>query len=117
MPSIIYKFAGPTSTLTVSTTPVSTTIAPTQGGGEQANFAAFLNTGTTLAAVSVAPSSGGTITAVFPTTIAPALGFVLPAQMQQPMLVAVPANNFFVSAITNSSVAPVIFITPAVAQS
>ncbi len=117
MPSIIYKFAGPTSTLTVSTTPVSATVATTQGGGEQANFAAFLNTGSTLAAVAIAPSSGGTITAVFPTTVASAPGFVLPALMNQPMLVAVPANSFFVSAITNSSVAPVIFITPAVAQS
>ena len=117
MPSIVYKFAGPTATLTVSTTPVSTTVSATQGGGEQANFAAFLNTGTTLAAVAIAPSSSGTITAVFPTTLAPNANFVLPPLMQQPMLVAVPANSFFVSAITNSSVAPVIFITPAVAQS
>ncbi len=116
MPSIIYKFAGPTTTLTVSTSPVSANVAATQGGGEQANFAAFLNIGTTPAAVAVVPG-GGSITAVFPTTLASSPTFILPPLMQQPMLVAVPANGFFASAITNSSVPPTVFITPAVAQS
>jgi len=114
MPSIVYRFAGPTTQITVSTT-ASADTSITANPGEQSNFAAFLNTGPTLTAVAIHPIDPDPV--IFPTDGNPQNLFILGANMQQPEIVAVPANQFTMSAITNSSVSPVLYITPVVVQS
>lgn len=113
MPSVVYKYVGNTFSLTVSAVAVSTVVQ--SPNTENCNFAAFLNVGTTLAAVNISTQGGQN--AVFPTAGNPQSGFVLPSAMIEPMIVAVPPTQFTVSAITNSSVAPTLFITPVVSPS
>lgn len=109
--SIVYRFSGPTVSPTISTAPTGQ-VTVTSFPGESPYHAAFLNTGTTLIAVSIG-SGGPAAAASFPSgsnTSAPV--FILPPLMQQPLVVNTPNTPFNFTALTNSSVAPTLFVTP-----
>ncbi len=111
--SIVYSFCGPTvspSISTVATGQVTVNSFPSN----PANHAAFLNTGPTLIAVSLGRGSSAP-TPVFPSgSVTDAPVFILPPNMQDPMIVVTPPTPFNFNALTNSSVPPTLFVTPVI---
>ena len=97
----VLRVVGQTQSIAVSTSS-STSVFITPTNNDQANYAAFLNTGTNPVAVVVSPAASAPA-AVFPVTSTLG-GFVLPASMTQPVVLAVPYSNpgggFSVTAIT-----------------
>jgi hypothetical protein len=111
----VYRFNGATYLLSVgAASHAAVTIQ--QGGNDQANYAAFLNTGTNPVAINIAPASAGA--AVLPVDGAGSAtcSFVLPAAMTMPMVVAVPlqgapAGQFSVTAIGTAAGPASVYIT------
>jgi hypothetical protein len=116
--SIVYRVAGPVSAISVgtaSTTPVNVVPNPS----EQANFAEFVNPGSTEVCCVVAPLGNPPPTIVFPVAGTPTVpnAILLPHGMTQGKVVAVPQNGFAVSAIGSAAGPSIIYITPMAAQS
>ena len=112
--SIAYKYLGPTVAISVSIVASGAVAVSTGTPNDMTPYAAFLNTGTTLTACTLDPANAPT--PVFPVNNSTAQPvFVLAAGMTQPQIIAVPTGikgTFSVNAITNSSVAPVLYVTP-----
>jgi hypothetical protein len=100
--SWVYRYVGPTYALSVSNSSHAA-VTVTSGTNDQANFAAFLNTGTNAVLIMVTQATvAGAPSAVLPTdgTGNSQIGsFVLGAAMDEPMLVAVPTGSFSCTAI------------------
>lgn len=110
--SNVYRISGPTVSPSISTTPTGQ-VTVTAFQGELPNYTAFLNTGPTLIAVTIASGQPQAPTPAFPVpgaTTAPV--FVLAPNMTLPFVIATPSTPFNFNALTNSSVAPTLFVTP-----
>jgi hypothetical protein len=113
--TISVKPAGPTYAISVANSQ-STAIGVAPVQGDAIRFAEFYNSGATQVCVVTAPyaSTAATPTLVFPAAGTPTVpnSFMLPANMTQPRVVAVPANGFSVSAIGSAAGPSIIYITP-----
>jgi hypothetical protein len=113
--TVANKPVGPTYAISVANTQ-STAIGVVPTQGDSSRFAEFYNSGSTQVCVVVAPYAGtaATPTLVFPVAGTPTVpnSFMLPANMTQPRVVAVPANGFSVSAIGSAAGPSIIYITP-----
>lgn len=111
---------GQTLRLVVSTSQHAAVAVPTTGN-DQCNYAAFTNSGTGDVMVVVAPYASTpytpTITIPADGAFAPAGTFLLHASMTAPVVLAVPANGFCVSAIAVSGASNDLYITPVGDQS
>lgn len=110
----VLRPAGKTSVIAVTATS-STSITISTNTNDQVNYAAFINAGTKACAVTV--SSLATAPAsVFPTAGSPG-DFVLPANMIFPVVIAVPAAPFQITAICGGSDTTTLYVTPVGDQS
>lgn len=105
-----YSVVGPTVALSVANTSHAAVTVSAATNNEQMNYAAFLNTGTTV--VQVIVSSVSAPAAVLATDGTPANGFVLPASMTAPMVVRVPAGSFSTTMIGSAAGPSVVYVTP-----
>lgn len=119
--SSVQRIAGPTYALSVANTQhAAINVAPF--GNDIVNFASFINTGANPVCVTFAPfaATPATPVLVFPVDGTPTVppSFVLPAAMQLPVLVAIPATpgGFSVSAIGSVAGPSIIYVTPLVNQ-
>lgn len=82
---------------------------------DQVNYASFLNTG----AAPIAINCGTTSSVAAPTFPIDGTNgdFVLPAGMTCPMIIAVPTTPFYLTAVSNSATAGILYVTPAADQS
>jgi hypothetical protein len=82
---------------------------------DQVNFASFLNTG----AAPIAFKCGTTSSVAAPTfPVDGTIGdFVLPSGMTSPMIIATPTVPFYITAVSNSATAGILYVTPAGDQS
>ena len=113
----VFRFAGPTYAVSVSTT-ASSSLSVTPISNDQINYCGFLNTATTPVAVSIAPlnpTSVSAASAVLPTGGNTSNSFVLGVGMSSPMVVAVPAGGFNMSAVGSASTT--LYVTPMADQS
>ena len=109
--TIVLRPVGLTTYISVtasSSTPVTVSVV----GNDQANYAAFLNTGTNPCAVTVAQTATAS---AYPATNAGS--FVLPGNMIYPIVLAVPSSPFTVTAICASTKTTDLFVTPVDNQS
>ena len=110
--TLVLRPVGPTTYVSVTATS-STAKTVSVVGNDQANYAAFLNTGSNPCAVTVAPSSAPAST--YPSTDPGS--FVLPGSMTYPIVLAVPSNSFSVTAICAATKTTDLFVTPVDNQS
>ena len=110
----VFRPIGPTTAIGVSSTS-STAVTITPNGNDQINYCAFLNTNNFPVAVTIAPSSAAA--AVLPTAGNTSQSWVLGVSMTSPMVLAVPANSFSVTAIASGSNTGTIYVTPMADQS
>jgi len=110
----VIRTAGQTFALSVTNSAhASVTINDTTN--DQINFASFLNTGASPVAIKVTNYSPAPA-AVFPTDGTPG-DFVLSPLMTTPIVLAVPTSPFYMTAISNSATASIIYVTPTNDQS
>jgi hypothetical protein len=110
----VIRIAGQTYALSVTST-AHASVAINDNTNDQTNFAAFLNTGAAPIAIvftNYSPAPAPT----FPTDGTPG-GFVLPAAMNQPIVLAVPTSPFYITAVSNSVTAGILYVTAANDQS
>lgn len=81
---------------------------------DQVNYTSFLNTGAAPIAIKMGPTDPGA--PVFPTDGTNG-NFVLPAGMTSPLILASPTTPYYLSAISNSATAGLLYVTPAADQS
>lgn len=116
----VIRPTGPTYALSVANTQHAA-VAITPNGNDQCNFAAFVNSGAVDVVVITAPLSNPAATPAltFPTDGSPTVGttFFLHANMQSPVILAVPTGGFCVSAIGASAGPSLVYITPVGDQS
>jgi hypothetical protein len=106
----VLRTAGQTVALSVTNTShASVTI--NDNTNDQVNFASFLNTGAAPVAVQMTNYTPAPA-AVFPVDGTSLGGFVLPAGMTTPIVLAVPTSPFYMTAISNSATASIIYVTP-----
>lgn len=106
-----FKAVGPTSVVSVtasSTTAITVSPSTVEGSG----FAAFLNTGTTVVAVNITNASITAPAAVLPAAGTPSNVIVLPASMNHPVIVSVPAGGFSMTAIGSAAGPSLVYVTP-----
>lgn len=102
----VIRLAGSTTKVAVTATASSPVVIKTNTNN-QIDYAAFLNAGSKPCAVAISPVSAS---ATFPG--ASAGDFVLPASMTYPLIIAVPARNFYVSAICDGTDTTTLYVTP-----
>lgn len=115
--STVYKVIGTTKAVTsvINTTSTAGPFTVTSTNNEAFNYAGFTLVGPSPVLVNVG-RLGSNPGAVFPTTTSgPVDGFILSPNMTSPMIISVPSNGFSFSAISNSTVASQLYITPMVA--
>jgi len=110
----VVRTAGMTYALSVSST-VHSSLLIDDTTNDQINFASFLNTGLSPIAVKMANYSPAP-NAVFPVDGTPG-DYVLPPSMTEPIVLAVPTTPFYMTAISNSAVAGILYVTPTADQS
>jgi hypothetical protein len=82
---------------------------------DQVNYASFINTGSTLVAVKFGDANVGA--AVFPVSGSTTGGFVLPANMTVPIVLAVPTAPFYVRMIGSAAGPSIVYVTATADQS
>lgn len=112
----VLRIAGRTTTLSVAATAHTAVTVSATGGNELSNYASFLNTGANTVAVEISPV-GITAKAATIGSDGSTGSFVLPASMTKPIVLAVPANSFQVSAIGSASGPALLYVTPLSDQS
>ena len=113
--STVQRNAGQTTALSVtSTSHASTLIDDTTN--DQINYASLLNTGASPIAVKFS-SFSPCPAAVFPVDGSTLGDFVLPAGMSSPLILATPTTPFYMTAISNSGTAGILYVTPVGDQS
>lgn len=114
--TIVLRTAGQTTALSVGATAHAAVTISAVGGSVLSNYASFINTGANTVAVEISPV-GVTATAATIASDGSTGSFVLPASMTQPIVLAVPANSFQVSAIGSASGPALVYVTPLSDQS
>jgi hypothetical protein len=112
----VIRLAGQTTALTVAETAHAAVTVSATGGSVLSNYASFLNTGATRVAIEISPVGVTATTASIGADGATG-SFILPASMVQPIVLAVPANTFQVSAIGSAAGPALVYITPVSDQS
>ena len=107
----VLRLAGRTTTLSVAATAHAAVTVSAVGGSVLSNYASFLNVGANTVAVEVSPV-GVTATAATIGADGATGSFVLPPLMTVPIVLAVPANYFQVSAIGSAAGPSLIYVTP-----
>ena len=110
----VLRLAGQTYAISVTATS-STSLLIDDQTNDQVNFAAFLNAGAKACAVKVS-SLSTCPAAVFPVAGTPG-DFVLPANMTLPIVLAVPAVPFTMTAICGGTDTTTLYVTAAADQS
>lgn len=93
-----YRPNGPTYRITVPAT-ASTPLAIVPVSNVENNYVGLINTGTASVVVSLGTESGTTKTPAVPTTGNAAVGFILPPNMTQPIVIPAPRNTFYIAII------------------
>lgn len=115
----VIRPAGKTVALSVTNTVHASTLVA-NSINDQVNFAAFQNTGASPVAIAFSATSPAP-NATFP--VDGTVGdYVLPANMSYPVTLAVPVGNypatgFYMTAISNSATASIVYVTPVADQS
>ena len=112
----VLRLAGRTTTLSVTASAHAAVTVSAVGGSVLSNYASFLNTGSNTVAVEVSPTGITAVTASIGADGATG-SFILPALMTVPIVLAVPANSFQVSAIGSAAGPSLIYVTPLSDQS
>lgn len=112
----VLRTAGQTTTLSVAATAHAAVTVSAVGGSVLSNYAAFLNIGATSVAVQISPVGVTATTATIGADGAEG-SFILPPLMTIPIVLAVPANTFQVSAIGSAAGPSLIYVTPLSDQS
>jgi hypothetical protein len=112
----VLRLAGRTTTLSVAATAHAAVTVSVVGGSVLSNYASFLNVGANTVAVEVSPVGVTATTASIGADGATG-SFILPPLMTVPIVLAVPANTFQVSAIGSASGPALIYVTPLSDQS
>ena len=110
----VIRNAGVTTAISVGAT--STIAIPIDDNtNDQVNYASFLNTGSTLVAVSIGDVN--VPAAVLPVSGSTTGNFVLPASMTTPIVLAVPTTPFYVRMIGSAAGPSIVYVTPTADQS
>lgn len=109
----VFRVNGPTTVIAVTTT-ASSALTVTPIGNDQINYAGLLNTNNFPVAVTIAPLSAAAATLPSSGTTS---SIVLGVSMPSPMVVAVPPNQFSITAVCGGSNAGTIYVTPMADQS
>jgi len=112
----VLRLAGRTTTLSVAATAHAAVTVSAVGGSVLSNYASFLNVGANTVAVEISPV-GVTATAATIGADGATGSFILPASMTVPIVLAVPANSFQVSAIGSAAGPSLVYVTPLSDQS
>lgn len=105
-----YRLGGKTTKVSVTATASNYQLI-SDNTNTQVTYAAFLNGGTKPCAVSVNANGEGD-KAAFPG--ASAGDFVLPASMIAPIVLAVPQNEFYLSAVCDGTDTTTLYVTPVI---
>ena len=111
--STVQRNAGPTVALSVTNTAHAAVLID-DNTNDQVNYTSFLNTGAAPIAIKMGPTDPGA--PVFPTDGTNG-SYVLPAGMTSPLILASPTTPYYLTAISNSATAGVLYVTPAADQS
>jgi hypothetical protein len=111
--STVQRNAGPTVALSV-TNSAHAAVLIDDNTNDQVNFTSFLNTGAAPIAIKMGPTDPGA--PVFPTDGTNG-SFVLPAAMTFPLILACPTTPYYLTAVSNSATAGLLYVTPAADQS
>ena len=111
--STVQRNAGPTVALSVTNTAHAAVLID-DNTNDQVNYTSFLNTGAAPIAIKMGPTDPGA--PVFPTDGTNG-NFVLPAGMTSPLILASPTTPYYLTAISNSATAGLLYVTPAADQS
>jgi len=109
----VFRVNGPTTVVAVTTT-ASSALTVTPIGRDQINYAGLLNTNNFPVAVTIAPLSAAAATLPSSGTTN---SIVLGISMPSPMVVAVPPNQFSITAVCGGSNSGTIYVTPMADQS
>ena len=112
--SIAYRQIGPTTAVSV-TASSTTSVTVSATTNDVLTFASFINTGTVPVAVQVSPLATAPA-AVLPVAGTPATSFLLPASMNQPIVLAVPSPQFSFTAIGTAAGPSLLYVTPLIAH-
>jgi len=111
----VIRLAGPTTTLTVTTSEHSS-VTINDSTNDQVNYASFLNAGAYPCAIKFTPGTAtAAANAVFATD-GNTGDFVLPALMETPVVLAVPTTPFYLTAIASGGTTA-LYVTPVADQS
>lgn len=111
--STVQRNAGPTVALSV-TNSAHAAVLIDDNTNDQVNYTSFLNTGAAPIAIKMGPTDPGA--PVFPTDGTNG-SYVLPAGMTSPLILACPTTPYYLTAISNSATAGLLYVTPAADQS
>lgn len=110
--SIAYRTIGPTTAVSVTaSSTASVTVSATTN--DVLSFASFINTGSVPVAVNISPLATAPA-AVLPVAGTPSTSFLLPASMNQPIVLAVP-STFAFTAIGTAAGPSLLYVTPVIA--
>jgi hypothetical protein len=110
----VLRPVGVTTAISVGATSTAATLI-TASTNDQVNYASFINTGATYVAVSLGDAN--VAAAVLPVSGSTTGNFVLPASMTVPIVLAVPANPYYVRMIGSASGPSIVYVTPVGDQS
>ena len=111
--SQVIRNAGQTVRLDVTSTAHAAVLID-DNTNDQINYTSFLNTGAAPIAVRWGTADPGA--PVFPTDGTNG-DYVLPAGMTSPLILATPASPFYITAVSNSATAGILYVTPVGDQS
>ena len=112
----VIRLVGQTTALSVAGTAHAAVTVSAVGGSVLSNYASFLNAGTNSVAIEISPVGITAVTATVPADGTPG-SYILPPLMTRPIVLAVPANAFQVSAIGSAAGPALVYITPVSDQS
>ena len=105
----VMRLSGRTYRLDLTTSASATLLIQESGTNDQTNLVSLLNTGTGVASVEIANASASVATPTIATT-GNAGSYVLPAAMQNPIIIAAPPAPFYIKGISSGTNS--LFITP-----
>jgi hypothetical protein len=104
----VLRVAGQTYALSVTST-AHASVQINDNTNDQVNFASFLNLGASPMAIAVANYTPAPV-ATFPADGTPG-SFVLPPLMTTPVVLAVPTSPFYMTAVSNTTSAGLLYVT------
>jgi hypothetical protein len=112
----VIRLVGRTTALSVTASAHTAVTVSAVGGNVLSNYAAFLNAGANAVAIEISPVGITAVTATVPVDGTTG-SYILPPLMTRPIVLAVPANDFQVSAIGSAAGPALVYITPVSDQS